>query len=67
MTRPDAPRLSVLLPVRNGLPWLQLALDGLPYMRVIVAVAGGPPAGDAVDQFAPVGECDARALRSHDR
>lgn len=29
MTQPDAPRVSVLLPVRNGLPWLQSALDGL--------------------------------------
>jgi glycosyltransferase involved in cell wall biosynthesis len=29
MTPSDTPRLSVLLPVRNGLPWLQSALDGL--------------------------------------
>jgi len=29
MTRPVTPRVSVLLPVRNGLPWLQAALDGL--------------------------------------
>ena len=30
-------------------------------VRMIVAVAGGPPRRDAVDQFAPVGEHDARA------
>lgn len=29
MTRPDAPLVSVLLPVRNGLPWLPAALDSL--------------------------------------
>ena len=32
-------------------------------MGMVVAVAGRPPAGDAVDQFAPVGEADERTLR----
>ncbi len=36
--------------------------DGLANMRMVVAVAGGPPRGDAVDQLAPVGEIDAAAL-----
>ena len=31
-------------------------------MRVIIAVAGRPPRGDAVDQFASVGKPDAAAL-----
>src|SRR5256885_11775560 len=36
-------------------------------MRMVVAVASGPPRGDAVDQLAPVGEHDARAMRAHHR
>ena len=38
-----------------------------PDVRMIVAVAGGPPRRDAVDQLAPVGEHDAAALRARDR
>ncbi len=34
----------------------ELALDGCANMRMIVAVAGGPPRRNAVDQHAPVGE-----------
>ena len=34
---------------------------------MVVAVAGGPPGGDAVDQLAPVGEHDAAALGAHHR
>ena len=30
---------------------------------MVIAVAGGPPGGDAVDQFAPVGEHDTAAMR----
>ena len=43
---------------------LELALHRLADMRMIVAVAGRPPRRDAVDEFAPVGEMDARALAS---
>ena len=32
----------------------KLHLHRLPYVRMVVAVASRPPAGDAVDQFAPV-------------
>ena len=35
-----------------------LGPDGVHDMGVVVAVAGGPPAGDAVDQFPPVGQRD---------
>ena len=45
----------------------ELRFHGLSDVRVIVAVAGRPPAGDAVDQFAPVGQSDARALGAHNR
>ena len=45
----------------------KLAFDCLPDMRLVVAMAGGPPARHAVDQFAAVCQHDARALRSHDR
>ena len=45
----------------------ELALDRLPDVRMVVAVAGGPPGGDAVDQLAPVGEHDAAALGARDR
>ena len=34
----------------------ELALDRGADMRVVIAVAGGPPRGDAVDQFAAVGK-----------
>ena len=34
---------------------------------MIIAVAGGPPRGDAVDQFAPVGQHDAAAMGAGDR
>src|SRR5690606_23750719 len=40
----------------------ELPLQSLPDVRMVVAVAGRPPRGDAVDQFAPVGENDAAAL-----
>ena len=46
---------------------LELSRDGFANMRMVVAVAGGPPAGDAVDQLAPVGELDPRALRARHR
>ena len=36
-------------------------------MGMIVAVTGGPPGGDAVDQFAPIGKHDAAAVRRRDR
>jgi hypothetical protein len=36
-------------------------------MGVIVAVAGGPPRGDAVDQLAPICQHDAAAPRRHHR
>src|SRR5262245_1602183 len=36
----------------------QLVLDGPSYVRMIVTVARSPPAGDAVDQFAPVRQHD---------
>ena len=45
----------------------ELALDRRADVRMIIAVAGGPPRGDAVDQFAPVGEHDAAALGARDR
>jgi hypothetical protein len=37
----------------------ELRLDRLVDVRVPVAVAGGPPRGNAVDQFAPVGQAQA--------
>ena len=46
---------------------LELLGHRVPYVRLVIAVAGGPPAGDAVDQFAAVGQHDARALRAHHR
>jgi hypothetical protein len=45
----------------------ELRFHGLSDVRMIVAVAGRPPAGDAVDQFTPVGQSDARAMRAHNR
>ena len=41
----------------------QLLGDGLPDMRVIVPVAGGPPGRDAVDESPAVGERDEDAVR----
>ncbi len=41
---------------------LELGFDGGGDMRMVVAMGGGPPAGDAVDQLAPVGQHDARAI-----
>jgi hypothetical protein len=46
---------------------LELALDRGADMRMVIAVAGGPPRGDAVDQFAAVGKPDAAALGRGDR
>src|ERR1700683_3944608 len=40
---------------------LQLAAHGRANVRVIVAVAGAPPRGDAVDEFPAVAEYDARS------
>ena len=37
----------------------ELAFHGRADMWMVVAVAGGPPAGDAIDQFAPVRQHDA--------
>jgi hypothetical protein len=37
----------------------ELPGDRLADGELVVAVAGGPPRRDAVDQFAPVGEYDA--------
>ena len=34
---------------------------------MVIAVTGRPPRGDAVDQFAPVGQHDAAAMRCRDR
>ncbi len=45
----------------------KLPLDRRADVRVVVAVAGGPPRRDAVDQLAPVGEHDAAAVRARDR
>ena len=45
----------------------ELALDRCADVRMVVAVAGGPPRGDAVDQFAAVGQHDAAAVRRGDR
>ena len=45
----------------------ELTLDRGADMRMVVAVAGGPPRGDAVDQLAPVGQHDAAAVRCRDR
>ena len=43
-----------------------LALDRSADVGVVVAVTGGPPCGDAVDQFAAVGKRDPAAFgRSH--
>ena len=39
----------------------ELAFHRREYMRVVIAVDGGPPGRDAVDQPAPVGETDAAA------
>ena len=50
--------------MRHG---FELRPHSLGDMGMVVAMAGGPPACDAVDQFAPVGEPDARALRAGDR
>ena len=46
---------------------LELALHRFADMRMIVAVAGGPPRRDAIDEFAPIGEMDARAFGPHHR
>jgi hypothetical protein len=35
-------------------------------MRMVVAVRGGPPRRDPVDEFAAVGEDDPRAVRRDD-
>ncbi len=45
----------------------ELTLDRLPDVRMIVAVAGGPPRRDAVDQLASVGEHDAAAMGARHR
>src|SRR5262249_35327171 len=45
----------------------ELALDCGADVGMVIAVAGGPPRGDAVDEFAAIGEHDAAALRADDR
>ena len=44
----------------------ELALNGRADMRMIVAVARGPPRRDAVDQFASISQHDPAALRRGD-
>src|SRR4051794_30940292 len=50
-----------------GHPSVELAAHGVREVRVVVAVAGRPPGGDAVDQLAPVVEHDACAVGARDR
>ena len=45
----------------------ELALDRLPDVGMVIAVAGRPPRRDPVDQFASVGQHDAGALRADHR
>ena len=42
----------------------ELTLDCLADIGVVVAVAGGPPRGNPVDQLAPIAEHDAGAMRA---
>ena len=42
----------------------ELRFDRLPDMRMVVSVAGRPPARDAVDQFAAIGKNDAGTVRA---
>jgi hypothetical protein len=46
---------------------VELAAHGVADVGMVVAVAGRPPRGDAVDQLAPVGEHDPRAMGAHHR
>ena len=46
---------------------VELPAHGVADVGMVVAVAGRPPRGDAVDQLAPVGEHDARALGARHR
>ena len=50
--------------VRHG---LDLRAQGVGDVRMVVAVAGGPPRGQAVDQFAPVRQHQPRTACRHDR
>ena len=45
----------------------ELALDRLPDVGMVIAVAGRPPRCDAIDELASVGEHDAAALRADHR
>ena len=44
----------------------ELGVNRLSYVWMVVPVAGGPPAGNAIDQFAPVGQDDTGALCTND-
>ena len=46
---------------------VELALHRRGDGGMVIAVAGGPPRGDAVDELPPVGEHDAAAARRHHR
>ena len=45
----------------------ELALDRLPNVGMVIAVAGRPPRRDPIDQFASIGQHDAAALRADHR
>ena len=45
----------------------ELALDGLPDVGMVIAVAGRPPGCDPIDELAPVGEHDTAPLGAEHR